>query len=323
MNADSLRPSRRELLVMATGAFVVAMLPLARGRRRRLVRRTLPVMGTLAELAALHDDEHTARRALDAAFAQLRRVDARMSRFRGDSDVGRANAHAARTAVEVDADTARVVAHALAWAEWSDGAFDPCLGRATRLWDVTRRHAPPPAEALAGLADRGLWHALELRPSGHVRYADPRVALDLGGCAKGHAVDRAAQALRAHGVSDGYVNVGGDLVALGHSEDGDGWRVGVRDPSDPSRLCATLQATDEAVATSGDYSRYFIHGGRRYHHLLDPTTAAPRVGTRHSLTIRAPDCSTADTAATALFGMDVETARSLLARHAPRAVIMT
>lgn len=318
------RLRRRELLVLATGAFVVASLPLARGRRR-LVRRTLPVMGTLAELAAVHADTDAARRALDAAQAELERVEALMSRYRPDSEVGRANAAAGRGAVEVGPETARVVRAAQDWAAWTGGAFDPCLGRACALWDVQRRHAPPATEAVAALAGLALWQALELRdaPGGaRLALADARAALDLGGIAKGHAVDLAADALRLHGVRDGFVNVGGDLVALGRSEDGDAWRIGVRDPADPQGLCATLELEDAAVATSGDYERGFTWHGRRYHHLLDPATAEPRRAPRHSLSVRAATCRTADAAATALFGMDLATAESLLAQRAPDAAVV-
>lgn len=327
MNAD--RPTlprlrRRELLLLGTGAFVVAALPLAARRRPRLVRRTLPVMGTIAELVAVHDDPDAARRALDAAFTELQRVETLMSRFLPWSEVGRANALAARGPVALGPETARVVAAALQWAEWSGGAFDPCLARASDLWDVLHREEPPPADVVAALADLSLWRAVDLSPAtagARLRFADPRAALDLGGIAKGHAVDLAADALRAHGVRDGFACVGGDLYALGRSEDGDPWRVGVRDPADPARLCATLRVADEAVATSGDYLRFFRHGGQNYHHLLDPATATPVAGPRHSLTVRAATCRTADAAATTLFGMDLATAVSLLAQHAPDAAI--
>jgi thiamine biosynthesis lipoprotein len=101
------------------------------------------------------------------------------------------------------------------------------------------------------------------------------VGLDLGGIAKGHAVDRAAAAIRALGVRDALVVAGGDLVALGRSEAHEAWRVGVRSPSDPAGIVDVLDVSDAAVATSGDYERFFEWGGRRYHHILDPRTGRP------------------------------------------------
>jgi len=317
--------SRREFLLLATGAFVVAALPAALARRGRLVRRTLPVMGTLAELAVVHDDPVEAHAALDAAFKALARVDASMSRFRADSEVGRINAQAATEAVAVGLATAHVLERALAWAEWSDGAFDPCLGHAVELWDVGHRTEPPPQAEVTALAGRSLWQALELRRvpgGGSVRLARPEAAVDLGGIAKGFAVDLAVAELRARGIRQAFVNVGGDLYALGSSDDGDPWRIGVRSPSDPTRLSAVLELADAAIATSGDYERCFRYRGHTYHHLLDPATGSPRVSASHSLTVQAPDTLSADAAATAGFGRDATAFASLLARHVPGARVV-
>jgi len=312
-----MNPSRRTFLILGAGTFVVAGFPLLRGTRRRLVRRQVPVMGTIADLAVVTENAPSAQAAIDAALRELAFVDATMTRFRADSDVGRLNGGAG--AVEVNPATAFVVARALQWAEATDGAFDPCLGRLAELWDVTHRHAPPPAEAWARLAGRRLFTEVDL--DGHrVIVRDRDVALDLGGIAKGHGVDRAVEALRARGITDALVNVGGDLYALGRSEDGDPWRIGVRSAADPSRLTCTLDVEDEAVATSGDYFQGFDYAGRHYHHLLDPTTGAPRVTDRHSLTIRAADCLAADAAATALFGMDPEAAEAVARRQSVRVV---
>ena len=141
---------------------------------------------------------------------------------------------------------------------------------------------------------------------------DPDVAIDLGGIAKGYGVDRAVAALREWGITDGLVNVGGDLYALGSSLDDDGWSVGIRSAEDPTRLAGSLMLRDRAVATSGDYEQYFEHGGRRYHHLLDPRTGAPRITAVHSLTVAAASCMAADAAATAVFGCTTEQASIVL-----------
>jgi len=316
------RIGRREVIALGVGAFLVATLPRGLRRAHTLVRRRIPLMGTIAEVAVVHSDRAMAHTAIAAAFSALRETDALMSHYRRDSDVGRANAGAARGPVRVSPETAYVLERALAWARKTGGAFDPCLGRAVRLWDVKRRRSPPAKARVRALAGRDLWQALDLDlddRGGVVRFRDAGVALDLGGIAKGHGVDRAAAALRAHGIEDGLVNVGGDLRALGVSEDGDPWRVGVRDPADPTRIHRTLQVRDLAVATSGDYRQYFDHGGGRYHHLLDPRTAAPRAAAAHSLTITAETCLTADAAATASFGDDDAGVRALLRDAAPDA----
>jgi FAD:protein FMN transferase len=300
-------PSRREFMVLGTGIFAVAAVGGAGvWQRRQLVRRAVPVMGTVAEIAVVTRDPRAAHAALDAAFAELHAVDRLMTRFSSASDVGRANTAASRSAVPVSAGTAAVVGEALRWAAVRESRFDPCIGRASELWDVTRRSEPPSQADVQRLARRGLYHALELGRSGgeHVLvYHEPDVALDLGGIAKGYAVDRAVVALRDWGVTDALVNAGGDLYAMGTSAERDPWRVGVRSPAEPSRIAFSFALEDRAVATSGDYEQYFEHGGRRYHHLLDPATAAPRVAFSHSLTVAADTCMSADAAATAAFGL--------------------
>ncbi len=299
--------ARRELLALGVGAFVVASVPFALARRPRAHRRTVLVMGTVADCVVVCDDAARADAALAAAVRELRRTDVAMTRFAATSDVGRANLSAGGEPVAVGAETAAVVRSALAWAERTDGRFDPCLGRAYALW----ADGTPPADTervAAQLAGARLWRSLDVdRRAGRdvVRLARAESSLDLGGIAKGHAVDRALAAIRAHGIDDALVNAGGDLAAAGRSGDGVAWRVGVRDPARPDALCDVLDVSDAAVATSGDYERGAERDGLRLHHLVDPRTARPyatSAGT-HSLTIVAADCTTADAAATALFGL--------------------
>jgi thiamine biosynthesis lipoprotein len=158
--------------------------------------------------------------------------------------------------------------------------------------------------------------------SNGVRFARPDVALDLGGIAKGYAVDRAVDALRAHGVTGGMINVGGDLYAIGRSPDGDAWNVGIRNPANPDTMIDSFPLTDGAVATSGDYLRFFEYGGHRYHHLMDPTTGAPRECTVRSLTVKAETCMAADAAATAAFGLGTDEAQRLVAGVRARATVV-
>lgn len=317
-------PTRRDVLILGIGALAVTALPLARGRRR-IVRRTIPVMGTVGEIVVLHHDPHYAHAAMDAAFNQLRWVERTMTRFESWSDVGRANLFASTGPVHVTRATAKVLQEAIAWAETTDGAFDPCFGKAIELWDVANRHEPPPIACVQRLAGRALYRKLDLdRWNGDqvVRFTNPDVAIDLGGIAKGYGVDRAVQILREWGVSRALVNVGGDLYGLGMSENDDPWKVGIRSPYDPGSLTATVEVTEGAVATSGDYLQYFMHHGTRYHHLLDPTTGAPRAGRLHSVTVTADNCMAADAAATAVFGMRVTAADRVLRTRAQGARVV-
>jgi len=316
-----MNPSRRDFVALGVGALAVASLPRALRRPERLVRRRIPVMGTVADVAVRHRDQAWAQRAIDAALSELRRVDRTMTRFRADSDVGRLNRSAGGGPVALTEDTGLVLATALAWAEASRGRFDPCLGRAAELWSPLTRREPPSDAEIGAYSGGGLWRALDVE-AGRARIHDPRAAVDLGGIAKGFGVDAAARALRDHGVFHGLVNVGGDLVALGVAEDGEPWRVGVRSPEGPDEIVQVLTVSDRAVATSGDYLQYFEHRGRRYHHLLDPVTGAPRRTAMRSLTVEADLCIDADAAATTLFGASPAESRNVLARATPGARIV-
>lgn len=311
--------SRREFMAIGAGAFVVASLPLALARRERLVRRTLPVMGTIAELAVVDSDAAHAQLAMDAAMSELRRIESMMTRFRFSSDIGRANMLAAERPVRITAETAFVVQAALRWADYTNGAYDPAIGGAIALWDVTHRHEPPAADAVARFSSRSLYHKVEVGTTGGsaaLVYHDPDARLDLGSIAKGYAVDRAATVLRERGIRNGLVSVGGDLYAIGSSADGSPWRVGIQDPGDESRMIGTVEVADGAVATSGTYLQRFRYKGREYHHLLDPSTGAPRETLVRSFTVTSDTCMHADVAATAAYGLTAGKANALFARCA-------
>ena len=320
MSGDSFlcRPTdRRDFLTVGMGVFVALSLPVALRRHTTLVKRRVPLMGTIAEVQVAHRDERLAEAAIDAAIAELRWVERTMTRFRSDSDVGRANLGAGRDGVPVTAETALVIASALRAASVSDGRFDPAVGAASELWDVLNRHEPPDGDRVRRLAARGFWRRVDVamhagRPT--VRFNDPDLRLDLGAIAKGYGVDRATAVLRRRGVEHAIVTVGGDLFALGDSPDGEPWTVGIRSPHDRHELAATLRVRDRAVATSGDYERFFRWRGVRYHHLIDPSTAAPRRTPFHSTTVLARRCIDADAASTAVFGLPHDAALTIARR---------
>ncbi|MCX5760717.1 MAG: FAD:protein FMN transferase, partial [Gemmatimonadetes bacterium] len=143
---------------------------------------------------------------------------------------------------------------------------------------------------------------------GVVRYGDSDLHLDLGGIGKGYSLDRAVRVLRERGIRHAIVNLGGDLYAMGDSPEGGAWRVGIKSPDDLRSVARTLEVSDRAVATSGDYERFFRYRGARFHHLMDPATAAPRVTNVRSVTVLADRCIDAEPCAVSVFGMPQERA---------------
>src|SRR5512143_1286847 len=199
---------RREFVGLGLGAFVVATIPHARRRPVGVVRRSVPVMGTIAQFAVVHRDPREAHAAIDAAMAELLWVERTMTRFTDTSDIGRANLFAARDGILVTPETAYVTSEALRWASALDGRYDPAAGAVCALWDVKHRHEPPPADRVAELADRRFHLAVEVgthRGSSVLRYHDDGARMDLGSIAKGYGVDRAVAALRRNGIEKALV----------------------------------------------------------------------------------------------------------------------
>ncbi len=323
----SSRPfGRRKFIAIGTGAFAVAALPIALRRHVAIARRTVPVMGTIAELTVVHRNEAVAQDALEAALAELRWVETTMTRFSATSDIGRANAGASRDGVAVGAETARLVETALRWSSASGGRFDPALGAASELWEVTTRHEPPPADRVARLANRSFWRHVDVSAGakqGVLRYEDRDVHVDLGGIGKGYSLDRATQALRDRGIEHAIVNLGGDLYALGESPEGGAWRVGIKSPDDERAVARTLEVSNRAVATSGDYERFFRYRGKRYHHLMDPATAAPRETNIRSVTVLADRCVDAEPCAVSVFGLPQDRALAFARTQISGAEVIT
>ena len=320
VNESGRTVSRRDFVALGMGAFVVATVPLARSRRARVVRRSMPVMGTIAHFAVVEGDARHAHFAIDAAMRELQRVEDVMTRFRASSEVGRANALASVRPVAIGAETALVVGASLRWADLTGGAYDPALGSAVALWDVLHRHVPPPDDAVSRFRNRQLHKQVEIGSSKGATvlvYHDRDVSIDLGSIAKGYGVDRATAVLRDHGIRDAIVCAGGDLYALGTYPDGTPWRVGIQDPSNEHGTIGTIEVSDAAIATSGTYMRHFTYHGHNYHHLLDPATAFPRETRVQSITVRSDSCMHADVASTAAFGMAEREANALYARCAP------
>ena len=275
-------------------------------------------MGTQGTILLAHSSGIIATAALEAAFADLTEVERRMSRFRTDSDVGRLNTHRDRW-LAVAPSTATVLRTALDLARASDGQFDPCLDRLVSLWGFHDRHYPdrppdmPPEFRNVGHA---FYHGLRHRRTegkDWFRLTASSPGIDLGGIAKGYAIDRAAERLRQAGVRHALINVGDDIFALGPHPSGAPWQVGIRHPRQPGALLKMLSLREQAVATSGDYVNCFFHKNQRYAHVLDPRTGCPTQAHR-SLTVVAASAMLADALATAAFTADPARVAGLLTR---------
>jgi len=280
---DDLHLSRRRFLTMlavsVAGIYSGLLSPTPARSRPNVRTLTLgrPLMGTVVEIEANHPDLPTARGAIDAGLRRMADVDRLMSTFRPDSEISRVNRLAAARPVSVGKETFAVLTEAKRIGCLSGGALDVTVHPLMQLWRSTTKEGRLPSsreiEAALGLVAHS---GLVIDPSTHcVALEHPGMGIDLGGIAKGYAVDVAAEALMRHGVDSGLVDAGGDLRVVGRNRQGRSWRIGLRHPVAPSRLLLSMLVEDEAVATSGNYFRYFTVGGRQYGHLLHPHTGMP------------------------------------------------
>jgi thiamine biosynthesis lipoprotein len=262
-----------------------------------LVRIPFRAMASDNELQLDAADPARARRAGDAAIADVLRIEAKYSRYRDDSVVARINRAAGGDAVGIDPETAALVAYADRCFAQSGGLFDLTSGVLRRAWDF--RHTPPrlpePAALAATIALVG-WDAVEWSERS-IRLPRGGMEIDFGGIGKEYAADRAATICIEQGIAHGLVNLGGDVRAIGAQADGTPWHVGIRHPRAQGRAIASVDLADGAVATSGDYERYFDLGGRRYCHILNPRTGMP-VAHWQSVSVVAPLAVVAGSCAT-------------------------
>jgi thiamine biosynthesis lipoprotein len=251
--------------------------------------------------------------AFEAVFGEFDRLEALMSVWKPGSDVERLNAAAGLHPVAVSPEVIEVLQDARQIGDWTGGKFDVTFGALSGLWKFdhdqdNRMPSPRDVEARLPLVD---YRALELDRSAGTAYLTRKgMRVHLGGIGKGYAIDRGAAVLRARGFRDFMIQAGGDLFVAGKRGERP-WRVGIRDPRGPAdRSFAALDLTDGTFSTSGDYERFFVDHGRRYHHILDPDLGTPARGSR-SVTIVATRAVVADGLSTGVFilggraGMDL------------------
>ena len=276
------------------------------GGSPRPIKKHRVVMGTVVEITVIGRDGERVAAVIHEAFEEMARIEGLMSWKISDSEVSRINRWAGVKGVAVSPEVMTVIRRALAISMASEGYFDISIGTLIDLWGFGEEGGHVPAmddvkETLRSVNYRAI-HVNE--EASTVMLGNVGMRIDLGGIAKGYAVDRAFEVLNSRGYRNAIVNAGGDMRAGGRKARGP-WVIGIQDPRDRSRLLATFDAVGISIATSGDYERYFVVDGVRHHHLLNPFTGFPARECR-SVTILAEDTLSADGLATAVFVMGPE-----------------
>lgn len=268
------------------------------------------IMGTVIRTELWSDDPLTAAEAIRLVNEEMHRIDRSMSTYKPDSDISRINRDAAKNPVTISAELLDLIARGIEMSRLTHGAFDITYASVGQLYDF-RAGVRPDEKQIAATLPAISYRFVELDLIERtVFFARQGVRIDLGGIAKGYAVERGAGILRAQGIEHGLVSAGGDSRVLGDRR-GAPWIVGVRDPRNSDRVVARLPLIDEAISTSGDYERFFEEDGVRYHHIISPATGHSASEVR-SVTIIGPDATMTDGLATSVFVMGVDNGLQLI-----------
>jgi FAD:protein FMN transferase len=266
-------------------------------------------LGTASQIRIHSDDRSTGDKAILEAFLRVEEIENRMSVWDSDSQIGRINANAGRASVTVTDDVLFMIEEGFRHYDLTDGMFHIGLGTLTRLWGLnsTEPRIPETQQVQAALEALDIQH---IQITGNdVMIRQPGTAIDLGGIAKGYALDEAARVLRDLGINSGFLNFGGDVYTLGEKPDGEPWYVGIKEPiPGANQLVGRMGVMNLSVVTSGDYERYVVdeEKGERLHHILDPRTGRPATNELASVTIVSDTSLQGDIFSTAVFVMGLE-----------------
>jgi len=267
-------------------------------------------MGTAIRVELWHENPEQAKQAIKAVMDEMARIDQSMSPYIESSELYQVNQNAATKPLAISTELYQLIAKSLAVSEMTNGVFDISFASVGFDYDYRNKRKPSKQQLAENLPAIN-YHWIKLLPQSQIKFAHYNVKIDLGGIAKGHAVDNAIAILRNLGIQHASVTAGGDTRLLGDKR-GRPWVVAIKDPRKETGSVVKLPLENVAISTSGDYERYFIaEDGTRYHHILNPKTgdSAREV---QSVTIIANDSTTADALSTSVFVLGVKDGLSLI-----------
>jgi len=311
----------RDILIAAAAASLVTALYFLAGRAKQVEVDSghRLIMGTFARAVAVAADSKIAGKAIEAALSEIESVDRLMSDYKSDSEISQVNRDAFNRVVAVSEPTYQVLRRSIEFSKLTGGAFDITVGPLVDLWrSAGKKGQTPSEEELAATKAKVGFEKLILDDKKQtVRFASEGMRLDLGGIAKGYAVDKAIEAMQKAGAIGGMVDIGGDLRCFGKPPKGKSkWSIGLQNPkpnknTDESDLLLVLKLDNAAVATSGDYQQFVLIEGKRYSHIINRRTGAGAHGLS-SVTIIADNATDADALATAVSVMGTEKGLALI-----------
>ncbi|MCE5194022.1 MAG: FAD:protein FMN transferase [Nitrospiraceae bacterium] len=310
-----LSDSKKNIICSAVFLFCSFFILSACGEEKEKVyRKSVILMDTRVEISVVSNSSEKAEKAIDKAFVEIEKLETLLNFFSEKSELSEINKNAGIKPVKVSPETFDIFEKALYVSEKTYGAFDITTGSQIVLWDFTKKIKPDDLEIKKRLRLVNYKNIILNKKEQTVYLKKKNMSADLGGIAKGYAADKATEILKANGIRAGLVAIAGDIKAFGMKPDGKPWKIGIRNPrqkGEKDEIIATIELVDSAVSTSGDYERYFISNGKRYHHILDPKTGYPSAFSQTAVVI-AKNGYIADSFSTGVFIIGYKKGLSLL-----------
>jgi len=268
------------------------------------------IMGTSVSVELWHKDAALAKKAIAKVHAEMQRIDQAMSPYIKSSEVSKINRLAAKQRVKISHELFSLIQQAQDISKQSQGIFDITFASVGSLYNYRKRHRPSPSIIENKLKFINYKHIKLFADSSEIFFTQSGVRIDLGGIAKGHAVDNCIKVLKQLGVQHALVSAGGDSRLLGDKR-GKPWVTGIRHPRDKNNYVAILPLDNTAISTSGDYERFFIEDNIRYHHIIQPSTGKS-ADKNQSVTVLGPSATRTDALSTTLFILKTNDALKLI-----------
>lgn len=307
INVCTLRLTRVNVLALM---LVIYSLVLSQSVQAQWHQKTASIMGTNIEMDIWAKDDSQAQQAIAATLLAMNNTNQMMSRYKPNSELSQLNQTAYIRSVKVSDALWQVLIKSIEMSNLTQGAFDITMGAVSKTYDFKQGRLPSTRQLIEAVKSVN-YHQLKMNEQDKtVQFLQQGMSIDLGGIAKGYAVDQAIVALKSLGIKHARVTAGGDTRLLGDYRGRD-WTVGIKHPRSKRKMAMALPLSDVALSTSGDYERYFIRHGQRYHHIISPKSGRSVSGVV-SATVLAPDSMTADALSTSVFVMGIDKGLALI-----------
>lgn len=299
-----MKPKWIWLIILLIGLGVILWTTQNRGYTGEPFVREEILLDTFVKIKAYGDSKARVEKAVDEAMAEVRKVEDSMNFFDPKSEISKINRAAGKKAVEVSDEVLAVISLSKSYGEETGGTFNIAVGPLIPLWKFGENPRLPRQSEIDGVLPLIDLKDIEIdEKTKTVLLKRPGMMIDLGGVAKGYAADKAIESLKKRGVTQALITTGSTTRVRGSKPDGEPWRIGIEHPRKSGQTIGILSLVNKSVSTSGDYQRYFIKNGKRYHHILDPKTGRPAGGVMSVTVVTGRSCAEADILSTAIFVM--------------------